>query len=249
MERKPPLFLAPRIFIHKLWVIMANSQPIRLVLFDVDGTLIRTGGAGVKAFAQALASEFGVANGTELLKFGGRTDLSLVRELFSLRQIEPSAKNFERFFAAYLFWLEKLMQESKGGACPGVPEFCRALAMREDPPPLGLLTGNIRRGAQIKLQRFALWEQFPFGSFGDDHEERDRIAAVALQRGSQRLGRPLQGGEVLVIGDTPLDIRCARAIGAKMLAVATGSFTVAQLEEHHPDWAVENLTKIAPGDL
>ena len=228
---------------------MADSQPIRLVLFDVDGTLIRTRGAGVKAFALALTTEFGVADGTELIKFGGRTDVSLVRELFSLRQIEPSAKNFQRFFAAYLFWLEKLMLECAGGACPGVPEFCRALATRADPPLPGLLTGNLRRGAQIKLQRFQLWDQFSIGGFGDDHEDRDQIAAVARRRGSERLGRPLEGGEVLVIGDTPLDIRCARAIGAKVLAVATGSFSVAQLQQHHPDWAVENLSQITPGDL
>jgi phosphoglycolate phosphatase-like HAD superfamily hydrolase len=224
---------------------MANSHPIRLVLFDVDGTLIHTGGAGVAAFAKTLASEFGVPNGTELLKFGGRTDYSLVRELFSLTQIEPSAKNFDRFFAAYLVWLEKLIAECRGGACPGVPEFCRALAARPEPPLPGLLTGNIRRGAQIKLQRFQMWEQFSIGAFSDDHEDRNQIAAIALQRGSERLGRPLRGEEVLVIGDTPLDIRCARAIGAKMLAVATGRFTVPELKEHHPDWAVEDLSKIA----
>jgi phosphoglycolate phosphatase-like HAD superfamily hydrolase len=221
-----------------------NSQSIRLVLFDVDGTLIRTGGAGVKAFARALATEFGEDGGTELIKFGGRTDVSLVRELFSLRQIEPSPRNFERFFAAYLSCLEELILHCAGGACPGVPEFCRALAARAEPPLLGLLTGNIRRGAQIKLQRYQLWDQFPFGGFGDDHEERDQIAAVARQRGSERLGRPLRDGEVLVIGDTPLDIRCGRAIGAKVLAVATGSFSVPQLQQHHPDWAVENLSKI-----
>lgn len=228
---------------------MVNSRPIRLVLFDVDGTLIRTGGAGVKAFALALAAEFGVADGTELIKFGGRTDFSLVRELFSLRQIEPSPKNFERFFAAYVVWLEKLMLECAGGACPGVPEFYGALAARPEPPLLGLLTGNIRRGAQIKLQRYQLWDKFSFGGFADDHEERDQIAAIARRRGSQRLGRPVEDGEVLVIGDTPLDIRCARAIGAKVLAVATGSFSVPQLQAHHPDWAVENLSKITPDDL
>ena len=228
---------------------MANSRTIRLVLFDVDGTLIHTGGAGVKAFAQALTTEFGVADGTHLVKFGGRTDFSLVRELFALRQIEPSARNFERFFAAYLVWLEKLMLECEGGACPGVLDFYRGLAARAEPPLLGLLTGNIRRGAQIKLQRYQLWDMFPFGGFADDHEDRDQIAAIARRRGSERLGRPLQGGEVLVIGDTPLDIRCARAIGAKVLAVATGRFSVPQLEEHHPDWAVEDLSKITPGDL
>ena len=228
---------------------MADSRSIRLVLFDVDGTLIRTGGAGVKAFERALATEFGVPNGTELIKFGGRTDYSLVRELFSLAQIEPSAGNFDRFFAAYLVWLENLIADCRGGACPGVPEFCRALEARAEPPLFGLLTGNIRRGAQIKLQRFQMWDQFPFGAFADDHEDRNQIAAIALQRGSERLGRPLRGEEALVIGDTPLDIRCARAIGAKVLAVATGRFSVAQLQEHHPDWAVENLSKVPPDDL
>jgi phosphoglycolate phosphatase-like HAD superfamily hydrolase len=130
-----------------------------------------------------------------------------------------------------------------------VPEFCRALAARAEPPLPGLLTGNIRRGAQIKLQRFGMWEQFSFGAFADDHEDRNQIAAIALRRGSERLGRPVRGEETLVIGDTPLDIRCARAIGAKMLAVATGRFTVSQLEEHHPDWAVEDLSKFTLDEL
>jgi phosphoglycolate phosphatase-like HAD superfamily hydrolase len=222
-----------------------NFPGLRLVLFDIDGTLVRTGGAGVKAFARAFESEFGQDGGTELLKFGGRTDRSLVRELFSHRQIEPSARNFERFFEAYLVWLQKLILECSGGACPGVAEFQRALETLPDPPLTGLLTGNIRRGAQIKLERYQLWEKFPFGGFGDDHEERDQIAAMAHQRASQRLGRPLPGGDVLVIGDTPLDIRCARFIGAKVLAVATGNFSAAQLQEHQPDWAVEDLSQIS----
>ncbi|HXR05739.1 MAG TPA: HAD family hydrolase, partial [Candidatus Acidoferrum sp.] len=222
-----------------------NSRRIRLVLFDVDGTLIHTGGAGVKAFALTLATEFGMADGTELIRFGGRTDVSLVRELFSLGRIEASPRNFQRFFAAYVVWLEKLMLECRGGACPGVPEFYGALARRAEPPLFGLLTGNIRRGAQIKLERFGLWDKFAFGGFADDHEERDQIAAAARRRGSEQLGRALEDGEVLVIGDTPLDIRCARAIGAKALAVATGSFSVPQLEAHRPDWAVQDLSKFA----
>jgi phosphoglycolate phosphatase-like HAD superfamily hydrolase len=223
-----------------------NSSDFRLVLFDIDGTLVRTGGAGVQAFARAFASEFGQPDGTELVKFSGRTDTSLVRELFSLRQIEPSPGNFQRFFAAYVVWLEKLMRECAGGVCEGVPEFYRALEARPQPPLIGLLTGNIRRGAEIKLERYQLWEKFPFGGFGDDHEERPKIAAIAQQRGGERLGRKLDGREVLVIGDTPLDIDCARAIGAKVLAVATGSFTVEELQEHRPDWVVENLSQINP---
>jgi phosphoglycolate phosphatase-like HAD superfamily hydrolase len=220
-----------------------NRSPIHLVLFDIDGTLVHTGGAGTTAFARAFASEFGVADGTERLKFAGRTDVSLVREFFTLQNIEPSAKNFERFFGAYVFWLERFIVECVGGTCPGVLEFYRAMESRAEPPLIGLLTGNIRRGAQIKLGHYQLWDKFPFGGFADDHEDRDQIAAIARHRGAERLGRPIEGAEVLVIGDTPLDIRCARAIGAKVLAVATGNFAVAQLQEFHPDWAAEDLSK------
>jgi len=222
---------------------------VRLVLFDIDGTLIRSGGAGVKAFARAFATEFGIADGTEKLKFAGRTDVSLVREFFFHHQIEPSPKNFERFFATYLFWLEKIILECDGGICPGVADFFHALEALPEPPLVGLLTGNIRRGAQIKLEHYKIWQKFPFGGFADDHEERDHIAAVARDRGSARLQRPLRGEEVLVIGDTPLDVRCARAIGAKILAVGTGTFSVEELSAHQPDWAVPDLREISAAKI
>jgi phosphoglycolate phosphatase len=222
---------------------------IRLVLFDIDGTLVHTGGAGTKAFARAFATEFGIPEGTERLKFAGRTDVSLVREFFTAQNIEPSPGNFERFFAAYLRWLREMIVDCKGGACRGVPEFYQALRAQAEPPLIGLLTGNIKQGARIKLERFDLWQWFPFGAFADDHEERDRIAAAALRRGSQEYGRELRGEEVLVIGDTPLDIRCGRAIGAKVLAVATGGPTLEELERHNPDWAVPDLTHISAAQV
>jgi phosphoglycolate phosphatase-like HAD superfamily hydrolase len=106
---------------------------------------------------------------------------------------------------------------------------------------LGLLTGNIRLGAEIKLRHFDLWETFQTGGFADDHEERDKIAAVARHRGSRILNEDLRADQVLVIGDTPLDIRCGRAIGAKVLAVATGGATFEELKKHAPDWAVPDL--------
>ena len=222
---------------------------IRLVLFDIDGTLLRTGGAGVKAFARAFASEFGINHGTERLKFGGRTDISLVRELFSYHRIEPSPENFRRFFDAYVLCLQETLRQSTGGPCPGVLEFYESLQTLPQPPLTGLLTGNIRRGARIKLQHYQLWDKFPFGAFADDHEERSQIAAVALQRGSQRIGRPLRGQEALVIGDTPFDIACARAIGARALAVATGAYSIEELSPHSPDWLAEDLSKVSAAQL
>jgi phosphoglycolate phosphatase len=222
---------------------------VRLVLFDIDGTLVRTGGAGVKAFAKTFTAEFNAVDGTERLKFAGGTDTSLVREFFGLHRIEPTPRNFERFFERYVFWLDHTLRESKTEVCPGVWEFIHALQTLPQAPLLGLLTGNIRLGAEIKLRHFNLWDAFQTGAFGDDHEERDQIAAVAHQRGSRILGTDLRGDEVVVIGDTPLDIRCARAIGARALAVATGGAKLAELKQHQPDWAVPDLRAITAREV
>ena len=218
---------------------------VRLVLFDIDGTLIRTGGAGVQAFAKVFATEFNAVDGFERLKFAGRTDVSLVREFFEFHHIPATPENFRRFFDRYVFWLDHILEKSQGGICTGVQEFIRDLEGLAEPPLLGLLTGNIRLGAEIKLRHFNLWDVFQTGAFADDHEERDQIAAIARERGSRLLQRRLHGEEVLVIGDTPLDIRCARAIGAKVLAVATGGHPLSELKQHGPDWAVENLSEIS----
>ena len=113
------------------------------------------------------------------------------------------------------------------------------------PPLIGLLTGNIRLGGEIKLRHFDLWKEFETGGFADDNEDRDLIAAAARDRGRRILGKNLRDDEILVIGDTPFDIRCGRAIKAKVLAVATGGATLEELKRHQPDWAVEDLTKIS----
>lgn len=214
---------------------------VRLVLFDIDGTLIHTHGAGVKAFARAFASEFGIRNGTERIRFAGRTDVSLVREMFTNHRIEATAENFRRFFESYVFWLDELMAECNGEVCPGAWQFIRDLEALPERPLLGLLTGNIRLGAEIKLRHFDLWQMFRTGAFADDHEDRDQIAIVARERGSQLLNETLRDGQIVVVGDTPHDIRCGRAIGARVLAVATGGATLHQLREHKPDWLLGNL--------
>ena len=217
---------------------------IRLVLFDIDGTLVHTGGAGVKAFARVFATEFGAADGCERLKFAGRTDASLVREFFGLHRIAATPANFERFFDRYVHWLDHILATSPSEECPGVWKFIHELRELPRPPLLGLLTGNIRLGAEIKLRHFDLWDVFETGAFADDSEDRNQIAARARERGSRILGETLRGGQILVVGDTPFDIRCGQAIDAKILAVATGGATLEELKRHQPDWAVENLTHI-----
>jgi phosphoglycolate phosphatase len=222
---------------------------LRLVLFDIDGTLIHTDGAGIRAFAKVFERDFGVPNATAGMKFAGRTDTSLVREAFNRHRIEPSKENFHTFFEQYAFWLAQLLIGSKGDIFPGVWRFIYELQRLPEPPVLGLLTGNVRLGAEIKLRHFNLWDFFLTGAFGDEHEDRRQIAAIAMERGSRVMNRKLIGEELLVIGDTPLDIDCGKAIGAKVLAVATGDSTLAELQSHHPNWAVTNLEQVRAKEI
>src|SRR5262249_27095258 len=142
-----------------------------------------------------------------------------------------------------------LIHDSHKNSHRGVNKFINNKKTSRPPPLLGLLTGNIRLGAEIKLRHFNLWKVFETGAFADDHEERDQIAAIARQRGSAILGQELKNGQVLVIGDTPLDIRCGRAIGAKVLAVATGGARLEELEPHKPDVLVRDLTALSAAEV
>jgi phosphoglycolate phosphatase-like HAD superfamily hydrolase len=222
---------------------------IRLVLFDIDGTLVHTGGAGTKAFAKTFATEFDLHHGSEKMKFAGRTDVSLVREFFKMHHLDERPEHFNQFFARYVFWLDHIVEQSTGGECAGVREFIAGLLALPRPPMLGLLTGNIRLGAEIKLRRFGLWDYFTMGGFADDHEDRNHIAVAALERGRRILGKDLQPQEIVVIGDTPFDVRCGKFIGAKTLAVATGGSKLEELKPLAADWAVADLTRIAAREI
>lgn len=222
---------------------------VELVLFDIDGTLVRTGGAGVEAFRKVFAAEFRATDGFERLKFAGRTDTGLVREFFEYHQIPMTRENTERFFEHYVFLLDHILSLGTPRHCEGVLEFLAALNALSAPPLVGLLTGNIRLGAEIKLRHCKLWEPFKMGAFADDSEERNLIAVAARERGSRLLGKQLRGDQIVVIGDTAHDIRCGRHIGAKVLAVATGGATLDDLRGHRPDWAVENLSCVTAREI
>ncbi len=222
---------------------------VKLVLFDIDGTLVRTGGAGVEAFRKVFITEFNAADGFEKLKFAGRTDTGLVREFFQYHNIPMTAENTGRFFEHYVFLLDYILKQGAPRTCPGVMEFIAELWALPNSPMLGLLTGNIRLGAEIKLRHCRLWDIFEMGAFADDHEDRNLIAVAARDRGSRLLGKKLRGNEILVIGDTPHDIRCGRHIDARVLAVATGGATLEELKTHQPDWAVENLTHVTAKEV
>ena len=222
---------------------------VRLVLFDVDGTLVHTGRAGSQAFAKTFATEFNARDGIEKIRFAGRTDVNLVREFFGYHNIPATPENFRRFFERYVFWLDAIVAQSNGEICRGVSKFLNDLRALPHPPMLGLLTGNIRLGAEIKLRRYGLWHHFETGGFADDHEDRNHIAAAALKRGRRVLGKNLRPEEIVVVGDTPYDICCGKFIGAKVLAVATGGAKLDELNRHQPDWAVEDLTRVTAREI
>lgn len=221
---------------------------VRLVLFDIDGTLIQSGGAGEKAFAEVARTSFNLPNGAKGLHFAGRTDPAILREMFERHGVATTRENFEKFFDAYAARLHTMIAEIAGRVLPGVDRWINDLQSMSEPPLLGLLTGNIRRGAQIKLTHYKLWQHFSTGAFSDDSEDRCEIAAIARDRGSKLLGRKLGGDEVLVIGDTQHDITCAQSIGARVLAVATGIYQPDALLCHKPTWCVPTLEHITPAE-
>jgi phosphoglycolate phosphatase len=219
---------------------------VHLILFDIDGTLIHTGGAGERAFREVARTVFNLTDGTKDLRFAGRTDPSIVREMFARHDVPDTAENFQKFFDAYVFWLDNFLHQIRGHVLPGVRAWIHESLTLPQPPLLGLLTGNVRLGAQIKLRHYDLWHHFSTGGFGDDNEDRCKIAAVARERASHRLNRELQGDEVLVIGDTPHDIQCGRSIGARTLAVGTGIYKCEELRKHNASWCVPSLEAIDP---
>ena len=222
---------------------------VRLVLFDIDGTLVSTGGAGMKAFGEAFEAAFGIAEATAKIKFAGRTDYSIFRELCEQNGVGHTPENRESFFNHYLRLVDSHIDTNEGGPFPGVVRLLDGLAALPDAPALGLLTGNIRDGARRKLGAYGLWDRFALGGFADDNEDRNLIAVAAAAKGGDYLGCKLDGPEIVVIGDTPRDVACGKYIGARTLAVATGGATLEALQACEPDWAVPDLTHLTASEV
>jgi phosphoglycolate phosphatase-like HAD superfamily hydrolase len=214
-------------------------------LFDIDGTLLSSGGAGKAAMEAALATEFGVAAGTDGVPFTGRTDRAIVRDLFSRHGIDHSEGNRQRFLQAYLDHLPICLAGHAGQVLPGVAALLERLHGRAT-VRVGLLTGNIREGANRKLGHFRLLHYFAFGGFGDEHFDRDDVARAALRALHEHLQAEPDPARIWVIGDTPLDVQCARAIGARAVAVATGRHTLAELAPSQPDLLLADLSDPMP---
>lgn len=212
-----------------------------IILFDIDGTLVRTGGAGKAAMEAGLRAAFGVEYVNDTVPYSGRTDRAIARDLLAVHGIDPTPANQRTLSEAYLAHLPGSLKKHGGKVCPGVGELLSALGS-QPATVLGLLTGNVRAGARTKLGHFGLWDHFACGGFGDEHFDRDDVARVALADVRAHLGRDVDPADVWVVGDTPLDVKCARAIGARAVAVATGWHPHAELLECGPDFLFTDLS-------
>jgi phosphoglycolate phosphatase len=218
---------------------------MRLVLFDVDGTLCLTGGAGGRAMTIAFEEVFGVCDGFAGIPMPGRTDQNILMDAIKRLAHETDPALESRFRDRYLVYLREEVKESgrgRNGVMPGVRELLDALTARDD-VVLGLLTGNYMGGARIKLEHFGLWHYFRCGAFGDDAHERNELVPVAVGRARECGAGEFPPDRVVVIGDTPLDVACARAAGARAIAVATGSSSSDELRESSADVVFEDLSE------
>jgi phosphoglycolate phosphatase len=220
------------------------SWSTRLVLFDIDGTLLLSDGAGRRAIHRALIEIFG-DTGPADHRFDGKTDPQIVRELMRTVGHEDAHidEHMEDLFARYVAFLREELQdpEHHAAALPGVPELLDALAQRED-VTLGLLTGNLVDGAWAKLEAVGIDPAlFRVGAYGTDHELRPRLPEIAQQRARDLLGIEVPGSRVVIIGDTPADVECGRGIGARAIGVATGRYSADELMAHGAVAVFESL--------
>lgn len=212
---------------------------MHVCLFDIDGTLLASGGAGKAAVETALCEEFQVEIRGRV-SYSGRTDRAIVRDLFEMHGVADNPANWQRLRDGYLRRLPDCLARHNGTILPGIQLLLDKLA--EHPRvTLGLLTGNIRDGARIKLGHFGIDHHFAFGGYGDQHFDRDEVAREALAEAQRHMNGAVGADRIWVIGDTPLDIRCARAIGARVAAVATGWHSLAELEAERPDLLFPHL--------
>jgi phosphoglycolate phosphatase-like HAD superfamily hydrolase len=214
-----------------------------LLLWDIDGTLTDSGGAGERGLQLALEREFAIKDTFAWLDYFGRTDAWIARTILEHHLGIATPEDINRFLNAYLRALPGEMQNPRARILPGVAEIVARIARSGDIAQ-GLLTGNLRRGAEVKLSHFGLWAHFPFGAFANDAEQRDELGPIALRRANEFHGANFVPERVFVIGDTPHDIACGKVIGACTLAVATGRFSSEQLRVHAPTAVFESLVDV-----
>jgi phosphoglycolate phosphatase-like HAD superfamily hydrolase len=214
----------------------------RLLLFDIDGTLVNTGGAGVESLKTIVRNRFRTEDDLRDIEIAGKTDRAILRDILRKYQVDPTEENIMSFAGEYIDGLPLFLSRTQGRVLPGIQQLLERL--KQQPHiVLALLTGNLQQGARLKLQHYGLWDFFEFGAFADDHHDRNELGAFARKRAQLKHGHDFDAADIDVIGDTNYDIACGKAFGARTIAVATGSWSRERLQGCGPDFLFEDLAK------
>ena len=212
------------------------------MLFDIDGTLLISKGAGGRSITRVMRSTFEIRQEIARIEIHGQTDRGIASQLFRAHSIDDNEENWERFTTGYLDILDEELRNCDGNLLPGIPVLLSVLSENTQIES-ALLTGNIEQGAKKKIEYFGIEHFFSWGGFGDQHRDRRDLARHTLEIAKSKIN-PDQLENVFVIGDTPNDIRCGKAISAKTIAVATSGYTCRELESHSPDFVLHDLGDI-----
>ena len=217
----------------------------KLILWDIDGTLIVSHGTGIRAMERAFAQRFGRKGDLSKIDWAGRTDTWITGEILRHNEIPATPQNCHDFLETYLELLPgELRDGPQGQVLPGVLALLEILHHRRDVAQ-GLLTGNLQRSAQFKLTHYKVWHYFEFGAFADDSPRRNDLGPHALRRAREKHPGEFSPAHTFIIGDTPYDIECGQVLGARTIAVATGKYGVAELSAHQPTAVFANFADTA----
>lgn len=224
-----------------------STRDVSVVLFDIDGTLLSTDGAGRRALEEALLEVYGTAGPIEEHGFSGKTDPQIARELLGAAGVPAGEieSGTGRLWRCYCGRLETELARGRPRVHSGVLELLDRIEDDGMEVLPGLLTGNIEPGARYKLEAAGIgFDRFRVGAFGSDHADRDRLPAVAAERAAVCLGRRVPADRLVIVGDTPRDIACGKAHGARTVAVSTGNYSAGDLAAHGPDELLETLEDV-----
>jgi len=217
---------------------------MKFILFDIDGTLVSTGGAGIRALDYAFHDILGIDRAFEGISMAGKTDLLIVKEGLAKHGLPSDNGIVPKLLNAYLDHLDREMKNNARHLKPGISEALDSLKIMPE-YTIGLLTGNLEAGARIKLEAFGIYDYFLCGAFGSDNEDRNLLLPVAIERFREKKQREIDFRNCIIVGDTPRDVACAKPYGAACVAVATGPYSADLLKQTDADVVMDDLSDTA----